>query len=169
MSLFYCRNISSTLEEIELISTDPNNEGYTNRMIIEDPNSARYKNDFSYFISPRSDSAKMIWVNNNNIGDIAKDYLYSSPGAYKEAMQYVKKNRWPERLTLILGVSSYLISTIDFRRGGIIIFHYQSPMFYISLASIGTYIYIRVKNKHRYLSPNNMIRIISKYNAQVLK
>jgi hypothetical protein len=169
MSLFYCRNIPNNYGEIELISSDPNASGYTNRMIVEDVDSKRYKSDFSYFLSLQTDSAKMIWVNNNNIGTVANEYFINSPAAYKDAMQYVKKNRWAERLTLTVGVASYLLSVFDFQRGGIILFHYQSPLLYVSLASIGTYIYIRVKNKHRYLNPDNMARIVSKYNGQVVK
>jgi hypothetical protein len=169
MSLFYCRNMPNTFGEIELMSTDPKHPDYTNRMIIEDPDSKRYKNDFSYFISPWADSAKMILVNNKNVGDVAKQYLKDSPEAYKDAMHYVQRNRLWEGITLTTAVTAYAISLLNFGGTGLTPFNYENPLLYVSLASLGTYIYLRVKGKNRYLSPNDMIRIISKYNGQTIQ
>jgi hypothetical protein len=169
MSLFYCRNMPDTYGEIELMSTDARHPDYTNRMIIEDPDSKRYKNDYSYFISPRSDSTQMIWVSNKNVGEVAKQYLKDSPDAYRDAMNYVQKNKVPEGLTLSVGLTSYFISALNFGGKNILLFNYKNPLLYVSMASLGTYIYLRIKNKHRYLSPNDMIRIIGKYNGQVVQ
>jgi hypothetical protein len=138
-------------------------------MIVEDANTKRYKDDFSYFLSPATDSTQMILVTNNNIGDVAKQYLKDNRAAYQDAMQYSKRSRTLERITLAVGVASYMVSVVSFQQRGFNFLNYKSPFFYVYLASIGTYIYIRVKNKHRYLSPNNMIRIVSKYNGQLVK
>ena len=169
LSLFYCRNVPNNIGEIELRGTDSDGEPYRNRMIIEDVNTKRYQNDFSYFLSPLMDSTQMILVNNSNIGDVAKKYLRDSRPAYQDAMQYTKKNRIWEKIIFVSGVTFYIVSFMDKSSGRYNPINYKNPFFYLSLASIGTYIYIRVKNKHRYLSPNNMIRIISKYNGQVVK
>jgi hypothetical protein len=169
LSLFYCRNIPNHIGEYEVISKDPEVPDYTNRMIIQDPNDMRFKDDFSYFISPASDSSDITWVNNNNIGDIADTYLKSNPVSYKDAMQYVKKNRTLEKLTLIAGVTCYFLGCYSYQTRRIDFFNYRSPFLYFSLGSIASYIYIRVKNKHRYLSPNNMIRIVAEFNGQVVK
>lgn len=169
MSLFYCRNIPNNIGEVELRGNDSEGEPYRNRMIIEDPTSKRYKDDFSYFLSPATDSTQMIWVTNSNIGEVAKQYLKDSPPAYKDAMQYTKKSRIFEKVIFFTGVACYFISCYDYKTGHINLFNYKSPFLYISLASIGTYIYLRVKSKNRYLNPNNMIRIVSKYNGQVVK
>jgi hypothetical protein len=164
-SVYYCRNLPNIYGEIELISADPDNPGYRNRMIVEDAQSRRFKNDYSYFISPASDSAKMIYVNNKNIKSVAKDHFADCPLAYKDAMRFHNKYRLVQNITLPLGICSYIVSFLNFGGTGVKPFNIESPFLYVGLASIGTYIYFRIKAKNKYLHPNDMIRIVGTYNA----
>ena len=164
-SVYYTRNLPNIYGEIELISADPDNPDYRNRMIVEDAQSRRFKNDYSYFISPSSDSTKMILVNNKNIKSVAKDHLVDCPLAYKDAMRFHNRYRLVQNITLPLGVCSYLISFLNFGGTGVKPFNYESPFLYVGLASIGTYIYYRIKAKNKYLHPNDMIRIFGTYNT----
>jgi hypothetical protein len=163
-SLFYCRNMPTDYGEIELVAGNGTDPDYRNRMIIGDPDSKRYKNDYSYFISPAADSSKMIFVGNKNIKTVAKEYFADCPPAYDDAMRFHNRYRVVQNITLPVGVLSYLVSA--FLTGPKVnAFNYESPFLYVGLASIGTYIYFRIKGKTKYLHPNDMIRIVGKYNS----
>jgi hypothetical protein len=161
-SLFYCRNLPNIYGEIEYISTDPANPDYRNRMIIEDDNKRRFRNDYNYFISPSSDSSKMIYVNNKNIKAVAETYFVDCKPAYNYAKAFHNKYRLIQTITLPVGVGAYLYSVLN--GPGLNPVNYKSPFFYIGVGSIATYIYTRIKAKNKYLHPDDMMRIVSSYN-----
>jgi hypothetical protein len=161
-SLYYCRNIPILNGLVEYISTDSKNPGYTNNMIIEDETPKRFKNDFSYFITPRSDTTKMIYVCNSNIGEIANTYFADCPLAYNDAMRFTQRYKKIQNITLPIGL-------ICLGYGSLNLGKYPRPSEYIPAFSIAfvaltTYTIFRIIGGNRYLHPYDMIRITTNYN-----
>jgi hypothetical protein len=163
-SLYYCRNIPMENGLIEYVSSDSKNPGYTNKMIVEEETPKRYANDFSYFITPKIDTTKMIYVTNKNIGEIAKTYFSDCKPAYNDAINYSQKKSTAQKITLpiaFVGLSYlWIINKNPYYKSTNI----KTAILSVSMVSIVTYMYCRIKAKNRYLHPNDMIRIITKYN-----
>lgn len=163
-SLFYCRNIPMNHGLIEYISIDSINTDYRNNMIIEEETPMRYKNDFSYFITPKSDTSKMVLVNNDNINSIAKTYFNKCNPAYNDAIKFTQRYKTIQQISLPVGLISLGFCYIGNRAKHAYKF-YENPLFGLSVAALSTYIFFRIKGKNRFLHPNDMIRIISKLNG----
>lgn len=163
-SLFYCRNIPMNHGLIEYISMDSINTDYRNNMIIEEETPMRYQNDFSYFITPKSDTSKMVLVNNDNINSIAKTYFNKCKPAYNDAIKYTQRYKTIQQISLPVGLVSLGFYYVGNRTKHAYKF-YENPLFGLSAVALSTYIFFRIKGKNRFLHPNDMIRIISKLNS----
>ncbi|NVO02776.1 MAG: hypothetical protein HXX09_08705 [Bacteroidetes bacterium] len=122
-----------------------------------------YKNDYSYFITHKSDTTKMIFVSNGNIKEIANKYFVDCKSAYKDAMNFVPKYRTIQRITLpitfVFGVAYGFIKLTPWYENK----QLEYSLLSVAVASLSTYVFFRLKA--RYLHPNDMIRIVAKYNS----
>lgn len=162
-SLYYCRNIPMNHGLIEYISTDSHNSDYRNYMIIEEETPMRYKNDYSYFITPKSDTTKMILVDNNNVKYIADTYLINCKAAYNDALKFTQRYKTIQTITLPVGIISLGFCYIGDRARHPHKF-FENPLLGLSVAALATYVFFRIKGKNKFLHPNDMLRIITTLN-----
>lgn len=163
-SLYYCRSIPGWPGDVRLLSGDPKNPDYMNRNVIEDRSRKNRITQYHYFITPPSDSSQMILVNSRNIKTVAKDHFKDCPPAYQDAMKFHRRYRTVQNITLGLGVASYIVSFLNPGGQKVDAFNYDSPFLYVSLASLGTFVYYRIKANRKSLQPDEMKGIIHTLN-----
>jgi len=162
MSLYYCRKFPNVTAELDIISMDPANREYRNRMIVEDDQLARYKNDFHYFITMSTDTSKMIYI--DDYDNFATDYLKACPTAYEMSKELNTKRKYKWERSFAISAVSYVISLNHLQGTEPKVFNVRSPFLYVSGISFGIATYQFFKSREWYPDLNLMYKIVDTYN-----
>jgi hypothetical protein len=155
MDLYYTRHIQN-LGELRMISKDASNPDYHNNMIITGDVPRRYSSDFTYYVTFRWDTLKMIPVERKSIALFAKQYLRGYPDAYKEAMLYD-----PKKLQRIL---NYTLLPVAVAGTAAFLLVEGNPVYFIAVGAgaLVTYIAVKIFVKPKTLEPECMVKILEK-------
>ena len=155
INLYYTRYIQN-LGEVRMISKDPMNPDYQNRMIVTGDVPRRYANEFTYFVNFQWDTLKMIPVTRSNIAIFAKTYLRAYPEAYADAMNYKPSSTTKVLAYTLLPVAA--ISTAAF------LLVEGNPVYFIGIGvgALATYVAVKLFVKPKMLDPEAMIGIAEK-------
>jgi hypothetical protein len=155
VSLYYTRYIQN-LGEIRMISGDPKNPDYQNRMIVTGDVPRRYANEFTYFVTFPWDTLKMIPVTRKSLQKFANTYLRAYPEAYEEARTYDVSStdqvlNYGVIPVAVIGTAAFLLDK-------------GNPVYFlgIGVGALITYISVKLFVKPRMLDPEAMIGIVEK-------
>ena len=158
MDFYLYRKIPQTNGYVEMQSSDINNPGYTNHMIIEADGMRGKRETYGYFISVGADTSALIPVSGTDLGKFASDFLRNTPMAYKEAMKYSGKSFSKLKKQMVLGIMAVGLFGAMFM---------NSDSRWIFLAGFPLAAVVAGSNKPRTLHWDDLARIVNIYNSEI--